>query len=177
MPRNTLKYLVLFGVGLSVACGSETTKKNNTTDVEIDLGQDVAADSSGSDDVGIGSDDASTTPTIDSIIISPDSISAASTGMTDQFVSVTLGVSGFNAPINVEGTRIFLEANGVDGDYQSATLTGDTIQLTNIAISWFQGLEPGEYSVAAEVVSQDGDDGEPTETITQLGLATITITP
>lgn len=116
-------------------------------------------------------------PEIVSMTISPDSVASTATGMTDQFVTVTLVVAGFADPINVDGTRVFIESNGIEGVYQNAALSGDTITLTEIATSWFQGLTPGEYPLGAEVVSQDGDNGEPTEQVSQLGLATITITP
>lgn len=116
-------------------------------------------------------------PEIVSMTISPDSVASTGTGMTDQFVTVTLVVDGFTDPINVNGTRVFIEENGIDGVYQSASLVGDTITLTEIATSWFQDLAPGEYPLGAEVVSEDGDNGEPTEQVSQLGLATFTITP
>ena len=112
-----------------------------------------------------------------SMTISPDSVASTSTGMTDQFVTVTLVVSGFADPVNVDGTQVFIEENGVEGIYQNASLSGDTITLTEIATSWFQGLTPGTYQLGAEVVSVDGDNGEPTEQVRQLGLATITVTP
>ncbi|MEZ4461877.1 MAG: hypothetical protein R3E66_19580 [bacterium] len=126
---------------------------------------------------GCGEDLLNNGPEIVSMSISPDSVPATSTGMTDQFVTVTLTVAGFNDPINVDGTRVFIEANNVDGVYQSSALVGDTITLSTIATSWFQGLTEGEYSLGAEVVTVDGDNGEPTEKVSQIGLATITITP
>lgn len=116
-------------------------------------------------------------PEIVSMSVSPDSVASTATGMTDQFVTVTLVVGGFTDPINVDSTRVFIQDTNTDGIYQSATLSGDTITLTEIATSWFQGLSAGDYSLGAEVVSNDGDNGEPTEQVSQLGLATITITP
>lgn len=126
---------------------------------------------------GCGEDLLNNGPEIVSMSISPDSVPATSTGMTDQYVTVVLTVDGFTDPINVDSTRVFIETNNVDGVYQSAALAGNTITLSNIATSWFQGLTVGEYDLGAEVVTEDGDNGEPTEQVSQIGLATITITP
>lgn len=125
---------------------------------------------------GCGEDLLDNGPQIVSMTITPDEIPSTSTGMTDQFVTVTLTVSGFTDAINVDATRVFIEDNDVEGVFQTATLSGDTITLDEIATSWFQGLTPGAYPLGAEVFSVDGENGEPTESVSQLGLATVTIT-
>lgn len=126
---------------------------------------------------GCGEDLLENGPEIVSMTISPDEIPSTSTGMTDQFATVTLTVAGFTDPINVDATRVFIEDNGVEAVFGTASMTGNTITLEEIATSWFQGLEPGEYPLGAEVFSVDGDNGEPTESVSQLGLTTVTITP
>lgn len=121
------------------------------------------------EDLGFG-------PEIVSMTVSPDTLSTTETGMTDQFFTITIEVSGFTDEIDVEATRAFIQPDEVDAVYESATLVGNTITLDRIATGWFQTLPPGTYDIGAEVSTVPGDNGQPTEAVERLNLTTVTIT-
>ena len=113
------------------------------------------------EDLGLG-------PSIDDLIVDPDVITLSDTGMTDEFFTVTLTVSGFEDVVDPELTRVFIQQPEVDAVAGSTDVSGDTITLNMIAKTWVGGLDAGLYNVGAEVRS-------PTESVTQRDLATITI--
>lgn len=113
------------------------------------------------EDLGFG-------PSIDSVTIDPDIISLSDTGMTDEFFTVTITVSGFDDVVDPDETRVFVQEPEVNAVPGSTELSGNTITLTMIAKTWVGGFDAGIYDVGAEVRS-------PTESVTQRDLATITI--
>ncbi len=116
-------------------------------------------------------------PEIVSMTISPDTLSVTETGMTDQFFTITLEVAGFTDEIDVDETRVFIQGTDeVDAIFQSSAIVGNTITLGMIATGWFQTQVPGVYDIGASVQTIAGETGQPTEQVTQLNLATVTIT-
>lgn len=113
------------------------------------------------EDIGAGA-------TIDSLTVDPDIISLSDTGMTDEFFTVTIVVSGFADEVDPERTEVFVQEPEVAAVPGSTDVTGDTITLTMIAKTWVGGLDAGLYDVGATVRSA-------TESVTQRDLATITI--
>ena len=106
---------------------------------------------------------------IDSLIIDPDVVGVNTDGgMTDEFITATLTVSGFEDEILPEETLVFIQEPQVDAIAGETTMTGSVITLSKIQKTWIGGLEPGIYDVGAEVRSA-------TETVLQRNLATITI--
>jgi hypothetical protein len=118
---------------------------------------------------GCGELDDLTGAQIASLQIDPDTLSLSDTGMTDEFFTATMVVSGFEDEVDVETAVVFLQdPERVEAAPGFREIEGDTITLGMIAKTWVGGLEPGAYSVGAEVSSA-------TETVRQLDLATITI--
>ena len=106
---------------------------------------------------------------IANLTITPDTITATDTGMTDEFFTATMVVEGFVDPVDPDTAVIFLqEPNRLEAQPQSRSIDGNTITLDGIAKTWVGGLDPGVYPVGGEVRSE-------TESVTQLDLATITI--
>lgn len=110
-------------------------------------------------------------PEIVSMTVDPASIPQSDTGMTDETVDVTMQVSGFTGQIVEADAYIQLQAGPRTAQKQDFVVEGNTITLVGITKSWFSGLEPGDYSIGAQVVSDSGED------ITQGDLATVSITP
>ena len=104
-----------------------------------------------------------------SVNVTPATISESSTGMTDQFFTVTIQTAGFTEEI--EGAEVRIQQNDRKGEPQNVSVQGDTIVLERIALSWFQGLGVGEYPISARVFSADE-----VESVEQLDVATITVT-
>lgn len=103
-----------------------------------------------------------------SVDITPSTISESSTGMTDQFFTVTIVTAGFTEEI--QGAEVRIQQNDRKGEPQNVSFQGDTIVLERIALSWFQGLGVGEYPISARVFSADE-----VESVEQLDVATITV--
>jgi hypothetical protein len=119
---------------------------------------------------GCGELDDITGAEIVSLEIDPDTLNLSETGMTDEFFTATIVVSGFEDEVDVETANVFLQdPERVDAAPGFREIEGDTITLGMIAKTWVGDLDPGVYSVGAEVSSA-------TETVRQLDLATITIT-
>ena len=111
-----------------------------------------------------------TGPDITSVTISPDSIAENSTGMTDEFFSVTIETSGFEFPL--EGAEVRLvDFNRVGVTNTPPTIDGGQIVINEILQSWFQGVPPGEYIIEVTVFSEDQ-----AESVERDDLATITVT-
>lgn len=109
-------------------------------------------------------------PRIESLEITPDTISTSETGMTDEYFTATLVVAGFEDEIILDDVDIFIqEPDIVDAVPQDRSIAGDTITLDRIAKSWFAGLGAGVYSIGANVESE-------TETVNELNLFEITVT-
>lgn len=118
---------------------------------------------------GCGELDDLTGGEIVSLEIDPNTLSLSDTGMTDEFFTATMVVSGFEDPVDVDTAVVFLqEPERVDAAPGFSEIDGDTITLGMIAKTWVGGLDAGAYSVGAEISSE-------TETVRQLDLATITI--
>ena len=105
---------------------------------------------------------------IDTMTVDPDIVSLSETGMTDEFFTVTISVSGFEGVIDTEATRVFIQDPLRDAVPGNTVQDGNTITLQMIAKTWVGGLDAGTYQIGAEVQSD-------TETVTQRDLATITI--
>ena len=88
--------------------------------------------------------------------------------MTDEFFTVTIGISGFEDDIDEDAVRVFVQDPEVDAIPGSVDVATNTITLNMIAKTWVGGLPAGLYDVGAVVRSQ-------TESVTQRDLATITI--
>jgi len=110
-------------------------------------------------------------PQIVSLSIDPSEISLSDTGMTDEYFTATIQVSGFQNAVDVDQADVFVEAGGdtISAEPGTRDIQGDTITLGMIAKSWLGGLDAGDYGVGAEVQSS-------TEKVRELDLATITIT-
>lgn len=108
-------------------------------------------------------------PTIESLTLEPNVISLSETGMTDEFITATLVVSGFTDELNLDDTVVFLQdPTRVDAEPGTQTEDGGTIVLGMIAKTWLVGLDAGTYPVGAEVHSA-------TEEVLQQDLAVITV--
>jgi len=110
-------------------------------------------------------------PQIESVTITPNSLSQSSTGMTDEFFEVTILTSGFTTPIETATVKIQdVDGEGREGEPQGApTINGDTVVISQIAKSWFGGLEPGQYNI--EVTVENSVDS-----VRQANAATVTVT-
>jgi hypothetical protein len=108
-----------------------------------------------------------TEPTIVNLIIEPDTITTSEQAMSNEFFTATIEVANFADPPT--GAEIFIqdpEVTAVPGD---TTINGNTIVLSEIQKSWFEGLSTGTYNIGATVTSE-------TESVTQLDLETVTVT-
>ena len=123
-------------------------------------------------------DDLAGGPSVTDMTITPSTIAVSDTGMTDEFFSVQIQVAGFSEPVDAASTRVFFSdgATDIEGIYGSSSLVGTTIQLDRIATSWFQGQTPGSYELGVTVQSVADDSGRPAESVTEFGLASVTIT-
>lgn len=141
---------------------------------------------------GCGEDLTETGPQIDAISITPSTIATSQTGMTDEFFSVDVTISGFTEPIDLESSRVFyVDATGdeVTATAMMKTISGAngepptcpdtcTISFDRIFTNWFQEAAASEtpYDIGAEVVSVPGDTGRPSEVSEEVGLADVTVT-
>jgi len=118
-------------------------------------------------------------PSIDSMTITPATLSVNDTGMTDEFFTVTLEVSGFEQEIDLDETRIFFMAGPeeVEAVFGNSSQTGNQLTFGQIATGWFQDQPLGTYDINAEVNSVADDSGRAAESVRQINLATVTITP
>ena len=113
-----------------------------------------------------------------SVTISPNVIATSDTGMSDEFFTIEIETTGFTDPIDVDETQAYF----FDGDeqtdavYQSARLDGDTIILESIFTSWFGAQPAGSYEIGVTVNTELGITGRPTASVSEFGLATVTIT-
>ncbi len=140
---------------------------------------------------GCGEDLTGTGPQIDGITITPTSLLTSETGMTDEFFTVEVTISGFTEPIDLDLSRVFY----VDptGEEISATsmmksisnADGEpptcpdvcTITFDRIATSWFldAAASPTPYDIGAEVRSVPGETGRASEVAQDVGLAQVTV--
>ncbi len=105
---------------------------------------------------------------ITSLTLSRTTFTTSETGMTDEFITATVTFEGFFDEVDPERSEIFLQDFDRAAVPQSATVSGNTLTLTDIATSWLS-VSPGTHSIGATVAT-------PTESVTQLNLATVTIT-
>lgn len=116
--------------------------------------------------------DETTDPTIASMSITPNTIAVSSTGMTDEFFTVTITTANFASTITT--ANVFIQdADGAnrDGTPETTMINGEVVVLNKIPLSWFSGLGAGTYKLGAQVSSEGG-----AESVTQLDLATVTVT-
>lgn len=113
-----------------------------------------------------------TDPTIVSMTINPNTIAVSSTGMTDEFFTVTITTANFASTITT-ATVFIQDADGGnrDGTPETTTINGEVVTLNKIPLSWFSGLSAGSYRLGAQIATQDN-----AESVTQLDLATVTVT-
>ncbi len=110
-------------------------------------------------------------PRIASMTITPSTISQGSTGMTDEFFTITIVTENFTEPL--ESVEVQIQENNREAQStQAPRINGNTIVLERVTLSWFQGLEPGDYAISASVFSE----GE-LQNATEQNLATVTVTP
>lgn len=107
---------------------------------------------------------------ITSVEVTPSTLSQTETGMTDQFFTITIQLTGNVEEVDLEETRVFIQDSRIDAVYQTSSIAADTITLEEIPFSWFQSQPVGTYQIGATVQTISG------EPVTQLDLATITIT-
>lgn len=97
-------------------------------------------------------------PTITSLQIEPDTISKnRNSGMTDQYFEVTIQVTGFENEI--EDVELFIAENdrtAPRNPERETTIDGNTIAVTRIQQTWFNGMDPGTYSIGATVTDAQG---------------------
>ncbi len=113
----------------------------------------------------VGLDDG---PRITTVTITPSTVPASETGMTNEFIDITIGTAGFvEQPMTGSAT---IQANGREATPTEIVVeTDDTVLLNGIAKSWLGGLSAGTYDIEV-AVSND------TESVRQANSATITIT-
>lgn len=121
-------------------------------------------------------------PSIDSVTITPSEIATTQAGMSDEFFSVTIEISGFTDPIDLEETRIwYTTPSGVEetAQFQEFSANEDETILTfeRIVTSWFQDAEARDqpYDIGVQVRTQAGDTGRATESASEVGLAQVTV--
>lgn len=117
-------------------------------------------------------EEAFTGPTIVSLQIEPNTISVnQNTGMFDEYFNVTIQVSGFESPI--DDVELFIVENdrpASKNPQRSTEIDGNTIRITRITQTWFQGMEPGVYNIGATVIDEGGTSD------TQRNLAQVEVT-
>ena len=107
-------------------------------------------------------------PEIVDVEVSPNTFSQSDV-MTDEFIDVTIFVSGFEGEIVEADVFIQLEGDDRVAQKDDFELAGDSIALVGIDRTWFVNLDPGTYDIGAEVVTEF-------ETVIQRDLATLVIT-
>ena len=140
---------------------------------------------------GCGEDFTASGPQVDSITIDPTTITTSQQGMTDEFFTVTVQLSGFTEPIDIEASEVFyVDASGqevpsnsmmrsIDGaDANGVCADVCTVSFDRIFLNWFAGTPASEtpYDIGAEIVSEPGDTGRPSERAKEVGLAQVTVT-
>lgn len=143
--------------------------------------------------VGCGEDLTETGPQIESMTIDPSTITTSDQGMTDEFFTVQVQISGFTEPIDLDSSEVFyidstgMEVSGntmaADKTIQGATADNVcpdvcTITFSRIFLNWFAGTPASEtpYEIGAEIVSEPGDTGRASERAKEVGLAQVTVT-
>ena len=105
---------------------------------------------------------------ITSLTLSRNTFTVSETGMTDEFITATVSYTGFFDPVDPERSEIFLQEFDQAAVPMEKTVDGNTLTLSGIATSWLS-VGAGTHSVGATVATD-------TESVTQLNLATVTIT-
>ncbi len=113
--------------------------------------------------------DAASDPDIVSVTVSPNTVPRSSTGMTDEFFTVTIVTSGFTSPPTGATVAIQELDPKLEAQPGATEINGDTITLQEIPKSWFGGLEEGTYNIETTVTSDLTD-------LTQSNTATVTVT-
>ena len=94
-------------------------------------------------------------PTILSLDIQPSTISSNNAGMSDEFFTVTISVTGFEAPI--EDVELFIAENDRPPPGRlDPQINGSTITIDRIQTKWFQDMDPGVYNIGATVTDETG---------------------
>lgn len=92
--------------------------------------------------------------TVDTLNVVPNTLSLSDTGMTDEYFTITMKVSGFDGEIEKDSIKVFRQNPRVVAIPESITITGNTIKLNRIAKSWFGGVASGSYQIGVEMSSQ-----------------------
>ncbi len=91
-------------------------------------------------------------PEIISLTITPSQISRSEAGTSNEFFTATIEVANFaDDIIDAEVYIVSPSRTAVPGKID---IDRDTIILSEIAKSWFSGLEPGVYTLGASVKSE-----------------------
>jgi len=105
---------------------------------------------------------------ITSLTLSRSTFTVSETGMTDEFITAEVSYIGFFDPVDPDRSEIFLQEFDRAADPMSATVDGNTVLLEGIATSWLS-VGAGTHNIGATVTTDS-------ESVTQLNLATVTIT-
>ena len=109
-------------------------------------------------------------PQISTITISPSTFSKSSTGMTDEFITVTIVTANFTEPL--EDVTVTIQDLNREVIFNTAPeINGDTI-IKRTPLAQFSDLDVGEHAISATAFSQDD-----LQTAGELNLTTITVTP
>jgi hypothetical protein len=110
-------------------------------------------------------------PAIQSLEVEPETVSTSSTGMTDQYITVTIETTGFANGIDDVALSIRdPERAAPKNAERQMSVEGGTVTVENIQVTWFSGLGAGDYQIGATVMGPEG------ATVSGGGLATVTVT-
>ncbi|MBA2662534.1 MAG: hypothetical protein H0U74_09590 [Bradymonadaceae bacterium] len=105
-------------------------------------------------------------PRIVSMNIDPSVISRSEVGMTDEYFNIELSTINFDEDIT--GVEVYIQLTPVRNAVGTVIVEGETILIERIAKTWFGGLEPGTYSIGAQVRTSS-------VTVRENNLATVVI--
>ena len=108
-------------------------------------------------------------PQITSMTITPSTIKKSSIGMTDESFTITIETANFTEPLESADVRI-QDLNRSASTDTAPEISGDTIVIKNVLLSWFNGAAPGTYAISAKVFSE-GD----LQAASEINLATVTV--
>ncbi len=117
---------------------------------------------------GVGEDGVGL-PEILDVRAQPDTISQSEASDGVDF-TVEMDVVAFEGDITDAEAFIQVDGGNRFSEREDFEIESNTIRLIGVTPTWFQGLEPGEYSIGASVSSDEGED------TSQLDMATVTVT-
>ena len=107
---------------------------------------------------------------ISNFTIEPNRIPKIERGMGDEFFQVSMTVAGFDTPVT--GVALFVQETGWEAPLnpeRELIVTGSTVEVRNLAKSWFSQAQPDIYTIGATVTAEDGSQ------VTQRNLATVEV--